>query len=124
MAAARWVLPLPINEGLVRDLATGNFLHQQRNAILIGGRASKVEVGEILSEREFCDRELVLDRPRILFGDLCLQKIADDCMNCMLPFNTGSKDLVEHSAHAVKLQLSHTVHDLMPFHYPTLRRSS
>jgi DNA replication protein DnaC len=27
----------PINEGLVRDLATGDFLSQQRNAILIGG---------------------------------------------------------------------------------------
>jgi DNA replication protein DnaC len=30
----------PINEGLVRDLATGNFLRQQRNAILVGGTGS------------------------------------------------------------------------------------
>ena len=27
----------PINEGLVRDLATGAFLEQQRNAVLVGG---------------------------------------------------------------------------------------
>jgi DNA replication protein DnaC len=27
----------PINEGLVRDLATGAFLAEQRNAVLVGG---------------------------------------------------------------------------------------
>ena len=27
----------PINEGLVRDLATGSFLQNQRNAVLVGG---------------------------------------------------------------------------------------
>ena len=27
----------PINEGLVRDMATGSFLDQQRNAVLVGG---------------------------------------------------------------------------------------
>ena len=27
----------PINEGLVRDLATGAFLQHQRNAVLVGG---------------------------------------------------------------------------------------
>ena len=27
----------PINEGLVRDLATGGFLASQRNAVLVGG---------------------------------------------------------------------------------------
>ena len=27
----------PINEGLVRDLATGGFIEQQRNVVLIGG---------------------------------------------------------------------------------------
>jgi DNA replication protein DnaC len=30
----------PINEGLVRDMATGNFLIQQRNAVLVGGTGS------------------------------------------------------------------------------------
>jgi DNA replication protein DnaC len=30
----------PINEGLVHDLATGNFLSQQRNAVLVGGTGS------------------------------------------------------------------------------------
>jgi hypothetical protein len=29
----------PINEGLVRDLATGAFLAEQRNAVLVGGPA-------------------------------------------------------------------------------------
>ena len=27
----------PINEGLVRDMATGSFLDSQRNAVLVGG---------------------------------------------------------------------------------------
>ena len=27
----------PINEGLVRDMATGSFLDRQRNAVLVGG---------------------------------------------------------------------------------------
>ena len=27
----------PVNEGLVRELATGGFLAQQRNAVLVGG---------------------------------------------------------------------------------------
>ena len=27
----------PINEGLVRDLASGNFIAQQRNVVLVGG---------------------------------------------------------------------------------------
>ncbi len=27
----------PINEGLVKDLATGNFVADQRNVVLIGG---------------------------------------------------------------------------------------
>src|ERR1044071_2186442 len=27
----------PINEGLVRDLAGGNFIAQQRNVVLVGG---------------------------------------------------------------------------------------
>jgi DNA replication protein DnaC len=30
----------PINEGLVRDLASGDFLRQQRNAVLVGGTGS------------------------------------------------------------------------------------
>lgn len=29
----------PINESLVRDLAGGNFIAQQRNVVLVGGRA-------------------------------------------------------------------------------------
>ena len=31
----------PINEGLVRDLATGSFLHNQRNAVLVGGTGTE-----------------------------------------------------------------------------------
>ena len=41
-------------------------------------RAFEGEIGQLLGERELGERHLVVDRARVLGGDLGLQKLADD----------------------------------------------
>jgi DNA replication protein DnaC len=60
----------PINETLVRDLATGTFLAQQRNAVLIGGTGTgKSQVSTALPGSG--------PRGRVA-GDICLNEVIAD----------------------------------------------
>ncbi len=53
----------PINEGLVRDMATGSFLDQQRNAVLVGGTGTgKTHVSIAVPDPRLRGRRLVCRR--------------------------------------------------------------
>jgi hypothetical protein len=54
---------------------------------LVDRGALKREVGEILSERQLGDGELLLDRARLLLADLGVEQIADDALGFVLTFD-------------------------------------
>ena len=88
---------------------------------------SKLEVGDVLGERQLGDRELVLDRACLLLGDLGLEQVAHDPLRLVLALQRRRHDLVEGAAHAEELQLAHEVEDPCPvhhlaFHQPALLR--
>jgi hypothetical protein len=72
MAMARWVLPVPVPptsttlRWWARKLPAGEVAHQR----LVDRRAGEVEVVDVLGQRQLGDGHLVLDRARLLLGDL------------------------------------------------------
>jgi hypothetical protein len=50
----------------------------------------KIEGGQLLGERQAGNRDLVLDRARLLLGDLGLQQIADNLGHRVLPLRKRS----------------------------------
>ncbi|SRR6266851_2967689 len=60
---------------LLDDEAAGREIADQR---LVDRRAGEVEVVDVLGQRQLGDGQLVLDRARLLLGDLGAQEIADD----------------------------------------------
>src|SRR5712692_1950509 len=97
---------------LLEEGAGGKIAHQR----LVDRRAGEVEVGELLGQRQPRDGDLVLDRARLLLGDLGLQQLADDLRHRMLPLQAVGDDLVEGGAHAGELQLAHHLEDLVSLH--------
>ena len=65
-----------------------------------------------------------LDRARLLFGNLGLQQVADDCLRLVRPLHRRLDDLVEGGLHAVEPQLAHGGEDLLAFHHTALLRVS
>ena len=178
----------PINESLVRALATGAFLDQQRNLVLVGGtgtgkshlcvaiaraciragrRGSFYNVvdlvnqleaetrsgrpgriadqlvardfvvldelgylpfaqsgGQLLGQRQLGDGEPILDRARLLLGDLGLEQLADDPRHRVLALEPIGNHLVEGGPHARELQLVHDRKNLLAFHQMALLRLS
>ncbi len=53
---------------------------------MIGVR-SKLEVVDVLGERQLGDGDLVLDRARLLLGDLGRQQVADDALRLVRPLD-------------------------------------
>jgi hypothetical protein len=83
------------------ELAAGEIVHQ-------GGIDRGVvegEVGEVLGQRQPGDGHLVLDRARLLLGDLGGQQVADDPLRLVLALHRGGDDLVVGGLHAEQLQL-------------------
>jgi hypothetical protein len=126
IAIARWVLPVPVpadedDVALVsQELAAGELAHE----VLVDGGAGEGELGDVLGQRQLGDRDLVLDRARLLLGDLGLKEVADDLLWLVRPLYGDLDDLVEGGLHAVEPQLAHGGEDLLAFHHTALLRVS
>jgi hypothetical protein len=124
IAIARWVLPVPADEDDValvsQELAAGELAHE----VLVDGGAGEGELGDVLGQRQLGDRDLVLDRARLLLGDLGLKEVADDLLWLVRPLYGDLDDLVEGGLHAVEPQLAHGGEDLLAFHHTALLRVS
>ena len=106
---------------LLGEEGAGCQLAHQR---LVDRRAVEPEVVDILGQRQLGDGQLVLDRPRLLLGDLGPQQIADDARRLALALDAGRHHLVVGGAHAVQLERGHQVEDLGALHQPALRKRS
>src|SRR5262245_22720637 len=62
---------------------------------LVDRRAVELEVFDVLGEWKLGNRELVLDRSRLLLADLGREQIADNALRHMLALGGGRHDLVE-----------------------------
>ena len=74
-----------------QELAGREVAHQS----LVDGRAREGELVDVLGERQLGDGDLVLDRARLLLGDLGLQQVADDALRFVLALHRRGDDLVE-----------------------------
>ena len=91
---------------------------------LVDRRAVELEIIDVLGEGKLGDRELVIDRSRLLLTDLGAEQIADIPLRLMLALDGGRHDLVEGGLHSVKLELTHEIEELGSFHQMVLRRLS
>src|SRR5579862_2445695 len=73
------------------EAAAGEIIDQG----LVDGCAFELEVVEVLGERQFGDRELVLDRSRLLLVDLGVEQVADNALGFVLALDGGRHDLIE-----------------------------
>jgi hypothetical protein len=74
--------------------------------------------------RQLGDGQLVLDRARLLLGDLGVEQIADDARRLMPTLDAGGHHLVVGRAHAEELEGGHQLENIGPLHQPTLRSRS
>ena len=92
--------------------AVGERAHQR----LVDRRVLEDKIVDVLGERQLGDGELVLDRARLLLGDLGAQQVADEALRLMLALQRDGQRLVVGGLHAVELQLTHHVEHFGPFH--------
>ena len=102
------------------EVAAGEVAHQG----LVDRRAVEGEVVDVLGQRQLGDGDLVLDRARLLLGDLGGEQVADDPLGLVLALDRGGDDLVVGSLHAVELELAHGGQDLGTLHHTALLRLS
>src|SRR6266446_492380 len=76
---------------------------------LVDRRIVELEVFDVLGEWKLCNRELVLDRSRLLLADLGREQIADDALRFVLALDRGRHDLIEGGLHSVELKLAHEI---------------
>ena len=125
MAMARWLLPgagSPYQDG-VALLGEKGAAGERADERLVDRRVLEHEVVDVLGQRQLGDGELVLDRARLLFGDLGAQQVADEALRLMLALQRDGQRLVVGGLHAVELQLAHHVEHFGPFHQTLLRLS-
>ena len=103
------------DEGAARQIA------DQR---LIDRRAGEVEVVDILGQRQLGDGQLILDRARLLLGDLGAEQVADDARRLMPALDAARHHLVIGGAHAEELEGRHQLENFSAFHHEALRRLS
>jgi hypothetical protein len=94
------------------EAATSEIIDER----LVDRRAIELEVFDVLGEWKLGNRELVLDRSRLLLADLGREQIADDALRFMLALDGGRHDLIEGGLHSVELELPHEIEDLGSFH--------
>jgi hypothetical protein len=94
------------------------------NQALVDRRAGKGEAVEVLGEWQFGNRHLVLDRARLLLGDLGGEQLADDARRGVTALDRGRHHLVVGRPHAEELELCHQLEDGAAVHQPALRRRS
>jgi hypothetical protein len=91
---------------------------------LIDRRAGEVEVPDVLGQRQLGNGQLVLDRARLLLGDLGAEQIADDPRRLVPALDAGGHHLVVCRPHAVELERRHQLENVGALHQQALRRLS
>ncbi len=79
------------NIALLGDEAAGGQIAHES---FVDRRVLEGEVLDVLGQRQLGDGELVLDRARLLLGDLGLQEIADEALRFVLALDGGGQRLV------------------------------
>lgn len=97
---------------MIQEVSRGQVADQR----LVDLGRLKIELFQLLGQRQFGDGHLVFDRPGLLLADFGGQQIADDLLRLMLAFDGGGQDLVIGGSHPVELQLSHRVYHVGSFH--------
>jgi len=98
---------------LVGDEAAGG---QFPDEPLVDRGVGKIELLDVLGQRQLGHGQLVADRAGLLLGDLRLQQVADDARRFMPALDAIAHDLVIGAAHPVELQRAHPVEDLVAIH--------
>ena len=80
------------------------------------GEAAKSKSASAAGRRQPGGRHLVLDRARLLVGDLDLQQRTDDLLHRMAALEPVGEDIVVGGAHACELQRRHHRQHLMTLH--------
>jgi hypothetical protein len=88
---------------------------------LVDRRAGEVEAVDVLGQGQLGDGQLVLDRARLLLGDLGGEQIAEDARRLVPALDAGGHHLVVSGAHAVKPEPCHQLEDVGALHQPTRR---
>jgi len=99
-----------------QELAAGEIAHQH----FVDRRALEAEVLDVLGQGQFGDGDLVLDRARLLLGNLGLQQVADDALGFVLALHRRRDDLVVAGLLAVELQVHHRGQDFGTLHHVML----
>ena len=109
MAMARWVLPVPVppTRTTLRCWARNSPPARSRTRVVVDRGAVEDELVDVLGQRQPGDGHLVLDRARLLLGDLGREQVADDPLRLVLALHRGGDDLVVGGPHAEELQLAH-----------------
>jgi hypothetical protein len=79
------------------DAAAGEIAHQR----LVDRRVLERVVADVLGQRQLGDRELVLDRARLLLRDLGLQEIADEALRLILALERRGQRLIVSAPHPI-----------------------
>jgi hypothetical protein len=82
------------------EVAGSKIAHQR----LVDRRVVEDEVVDVPDKRQLGNGDLVVDRTRLLLGDLRREQIADDTTRLVLALHGGGDDLVKGRLHAVELQ--------------------
>ena len=96
--------------------AAGEVTHE----CLVDGRALELEVVEVLGERQLGDRELVLDRARLLLVDLGIEQITDNALGFVLTFADTPAD--GKGFRVVAIKSGRTIADQVSEHLDIFRR--
>src|SRR6266852_3163520 len=96
MAMARCDLPVPVPpiSTALRCSARKPPLARSRASGLVDRRAGEVELVDVLGQRQLGDTQLVLDRARLLLGDLGAEQIAEDARRLVPALDAGHHHLV------------------------------
>jgi hypothetical protein len=73
------------------------------NESLVDRRALELEVVDVLGQWQLADGELVLDRERLLFGDLGVQKVTNEALGFVLTLRRDGERPVVGGLNAVEL---------------------
>jgi len=86
---------------------------------LIDRRVGEDELVQVLEHRELGGGDPIADRSCLPVGALCPDQAGDERVEFIAPGQALAGDLVEAGAHAVELEFTHGVEDLMAFHQAT-----
>src|SRR5213595_4323474 len=126
IAMARWLLPVPVpptNTALRCSVRKEPPARSRTNASLTGVPA-KSNSSMSLASGSLAYAQLVLDRARLLLGDLGAEQVAEDARRLVPALDAGGHHLVVRRAHAVELECRHQLEDVAAFHQEALRRRS